>query len=297
MNRRLGLVLVVKCTVILALLGNVLLSSPSPAQAAALLPDMTVTLSSGNSAYSTTAYVGTALIFRATVKNTGNIPLQVTANLTVPAGWDVDQEAYNDCPEALPVRHSCTISWYFTPQATGQVYLRVYLRGNYTDSAGAAARITRSPAFIFNVKPAKGSSGSSGSGSSSTPVPSVGNSPSMTVGLFSGNSIYSSTVYADKPLILRATVKNTGNVPLQVTANLTVPTGWEVDQEMYSDCPEDLASKATCTISWYFTPQATGQVWLRVYVRGNYTTSAGVAGRVTQSPAFIFNVKPPKTSQ
>jgi len=33
----------------------------------------------------------------------------------------------------------------------------------YTDSNGASNRVTQSPAFIFNVKPAKASSSSSGS--------------------------------------------------------------------------------------------------------------------------------------
>jgi hypothetical protein len=122
--------------------------------------------------------------------------------------------------------------------------------------------------------------------------------PNMRVTLTANDaSYYSATIYAAKSLIFRAKVKNTGNVPLQVTANLTVPQNWDVDQDKYSDCPDDLAVRSTCTISWYFTPQASGQVFLRVYVRAFYTNSTGDSKRITQSPAFIFTVKPPKGSQ
>jgi len=290
----------------IALFGSGIMAPSVQAQtqtnlSASVAPNMQVTLISGGSSYASTVYAGNSLIFRAEVKNTGNVPLQVTANLTVPQGWDVDQDKYSDCPENLAIQSTCTISWYFTPQAAGQVILRVYARGVYTTSSGASSRITQSPAFIFNVKPPKGgSTGSSGSGSgstSSTPVPSTSILPNMSVTLFSGNSTYSSTVYAGNSLIFRAEVKNIGNVPLQVTANLTVPQGWDVDQEKFSDCPENLAVQSTCTISWYFTPQATGQVFLRVYARGGYTTSTSSSDRITRSPVFIFTVKPPKASQ
>ncbi len=220
------------------------------------------------------------------------------ANLTVPQNWDVDQEKYSDCQESLPLNNTCTVSWYFTPQASGQVYLRVYARGFYADSNGASQRITQSPAFIFNVKPAKDGSTDTGTGgTTTTPNLTNGNLPNMAVTLISGDSTYASTVFAAKPLIFRAQVKNTGNQDLQVTANLTVPQGWDVDQEKFSDCPESLGARATCTISWYFTPQTAGQVYLRVYVRGEYTLSSGATNRITRSPAYIFNVKPPKTSE
>ena len=83
---------------------------------------------SGDSTYASTVYAGNSLIFRARVRNTGNIPLQIVANLDVPNGWDVDQDKFSDCPESLIVGNSCTISWYFTPQTSRQVYLRVYVR-------------------------------------------------------------------------------------------------------------------------------------------------------------------------
>ena len=118
--------------------------------------DVTLTVND-NSDYSTTVRAGQALIYRAKVKNTGEVPLQVVANLTVPDGWDVDQDQFSDCPETTSLAHksTCTISWYFTPQVSGQVTLRVYVRGIYKDAAGNTGRITESPAFIINVEPAK----------------------------------------------------------------------------------------------------------------------------------------------
>jgi len=281
----------ISLAILLALLASVFFISPVRTQASVILPNMTVTLVSGNNTFSSSVHVGVPLIFRAQVKNSGNVPLQVTSNLTVPQNWDVDQDKYSDCPESLEVGKTCTISWYFTPQAAAQVILRVYVRGVFTDSIGASNRITRSRAFIFYVNTPSSSTGSTGS---TPPVsnPSPGILPNMAVTLMSGNSTYSSTVFAGKPLIFRAQVKNIGSVPLQVTANLTVPLGWDVDQDKYNDCPESLEVRKTCTISWYFTPQAAGQVYLRVYVRGAYTTSSGGSNRITQSPAFIFNVKP-----
>ncbi len=286
----------ISLVILLALLGNSFFVAPARTQASAILPNMSVTLTSWGNTFSTSVHTGVPLIFRAQVKNTGNVPLIVTANLTVPQNWDVDQDKYSDCPASLAVSKICTISWYFTPQAAGQVILRVYVRGGYTDSSGASNRITRSPAFIFNVASPSGTTGSTGTVTPvSTPVPS--NLPNMAVTLTSGSSTYAATIFAGKPIIFRAQVKNTGGLPLQVTANLTVPLGWDVDQDKYSDCPESLDLRKTCTISWYFTPQAEGQVYLRVYVRGAYTTSSGVAGRITRSPAFIFYVKPAKTSE
>jgi hypothetical protein len=292
MNDRLK-IKIISFGILLALLASSLALTPLEARAASILPNMEVTLVSGNSTYAMNVHAGRPLIFRARVKNTGNVPLQIIANLTVPQNWDVDQDKYSDCPDGVAVSKTCTVSWYFTPQAAGQVYLRVFVRGVYTDSTGATNRITRSPAFIFNVASSGESTGTStGTGSSTTT--SAGVLPNMAVTLTDGNSTYSDVIYAGKPLIFRAQVKNTGTVPLQVTANLTVPLGWEVDQDKFSDCPESLAVRKTCTISWYFTPQAQGQVILRVYLRSVYTTSSGGTDRITRSPAFIFNVKPAK---
>jgi len=149
---------IITIAIIMALVGSGVLVPPIQTQASAILPNMSVTLSSGGSTYASTVYVGNSLIFRARVNNTGNVPLQVTANLTVPHGWNVDQNKYSDCPTNLAVGSHCTISWYFTPKVAGQVILRVYVRGHYKNSAGSYdSRITNSPAFIFNVKPPKGS--------------------------------------------------------------------------------------------------------------------------------------------
>jgi hypothetical protein len=128
-------------------------ATPNPAGS---IPSMSVTLIT-NDTYpdSATVPANQALIFRAQVKNTSFIPLQVVANLTIPVGWGVNQNAYSDCPktESLDYNHTCTFSWYFTPQGSGIVYLRVYVRGIYTDSAGNTQRITVSPAFIFTLEP------------------------------------------------------------------------------------------------------------------------------------------------
>jgi len=119
-------------------------------------PSMDVTLiANDTSGFEATISAGTSLIFKAKVKNTSAISMQVVANLAVPDGWDVDQNMFSDCPtnESLDQNETCTISWYFTPHGKGQIYLRVYLRGLYTDSAGASQRITDSPAYLINVVP------------------------------------------------------------------------------------------------------------------------------------------------
>ena len=117
---------------------------------------MNVTLTANDSAaYSVTVPINQVLIFRAQVKNTSNIPLQVVANLTVPDGWGESENPFSDCPDTadLAYKDTCTITWKFNPMVSGQVILRVYVRGIYTDSAGNTQRITQSPAFIFNVEP------------------------------------------------------------------------------------------------------------------------------------------------
>jgi hypothetical protein len=139
----------------LALLASVVAIPTRQAAATVAQPNMQVTLiANDTSYYSATVYAGKQLILRAKVKNVGNVPLQVTANLTVPAGWGVTQNKFSDCPDSLGVRKSCTISWYFNPQTAGQVYLWVYVRA-FPVPTTAARRITQTPLFIFNVKPAK----------------------------------------------------------------------------------------------------------------------------------------------
>ena len=108
-------IFVIGLVLIIAFLGSGILYPSIQAQAqtnlsASVAPNMQVTLISGGSTYASTVYAGNSLIFRAEVKNTGNVSLQVTANLTVPQNWDVDQDKYSDCPENLAVQSTCTIS-------------------------------------------------------------------------------------------------------------------------------------------------------------------------------------------
>jgi len=282
-------------SIVLAVVISAGFISPIPAQASTIMPRMTVTLISGNSTYAATVFVGKPLTITAQVKNTGNVPLRVTANDPTAPNWDLEDRS-SDCPESLAVSKTCMLTWEFSPQVDGQVYLRVYARGYFTTSTGATSRITQSPAFIFNVKPPKGSTSTSGSSGSSTTTTSS-NLPKMAVTLVSGGSTYASTVFAGKPLVFQAQVKNIGGLPLGVSANLTVPIGWDLDADKSSDCPTSLGVRKTCTVTWNFTPQAEGQVFLRVYVRGTYTLSSGTSNRITQAPAFIFNVKPPKVTE
>jgi hypothetical protein len=125
----------------------------------------------------------------------------------------------------------------------------------------------------------------------------TGPAPTMKVTLLTNDlETSSATIYAGQPLILRAQVENTSAIALQVVANLSVPDGWDVDQDKFTDCPTDdsFDRNETCSISWYFTPQGSGQVVLRVYVRGVYTDINGNSQRITDSPAFIFTVQPAK---
>jgi hypothetical protein len=131
--------------------------------------------------------------------------------------------------------------------------------------------------------------GGTGSTVSNGPV------PTMSVTLIANDLYtYSTTVSTNKVLIFRAQVENTSQIPLQVVANLSIPDGWGESEAPYSDCPDTatLGHKVTCTISWKFNPFVTGQVTLRVYVRGYYKDTAGLTQRITQSPGFIVNVVP-----
>jgi hypothetical protein len=285
--------LVVNVALVLALVGSVILQPSISAQAAAVLPNMYVTVWSGGSSYTSTVYTGNQLTFQAKVQNSGNVPLQIVANLTAPTGWSINDQ-YENCG-TLAVASSCTLTWVFTPQVAGQVYLRVYVRGNYTDASGNANRITGAPAFLFNVLPTYTwqtiSNGSILTNTSTVPPATL--YPSMNVTLV-GNDVayYSETVPTGKQFIFRAVVENSSFVPLQVVANLAVPNGWGVTQDSFNSCPStaNLGHKQTCEISWYFNPLVSGQVYLRVYVRAYYLDVYGNLQRITQSPAFIVNV-------
>jgi hypothetical protein len=131
--------------------------APAASNSAGPIPSINVTLivnDSETNSNSATISVNQILSFRAQVQNTSNIPLQVVANLSVPDGWGVSENPFSDCPktEDLALNETCTISWKFDPKVPGQVILRVYVKGFYTDAAGNSQRITESPAFIFNVE-------------------------------------------------------------------------------------------------------------------------------------------------
>ena len=256
---------------------------------------MYVTLLSGGSSYTSTVYTGRQLTFLAKVQNAGNVPLTIAASLETPSGWNLN-EKYDNCG-TLAVSSSCTLTWLFTPQASGQTYLRVYVRGNYTDANGNANRITGAPAFLFNVLPTytwqTQNNGSIVTNTSTAPPATL--APSISVTLIGNDAYtYAETVPMGKQFIFRAQVKNTSNVPLQVVANLAVPNGWGVTQNSFNDCPgtANLGYKQTCTISWYFNPMVAGQVFLRVYVRAYYIDTLGNTQRITSSPAFIVNAVP-----
>jgi hypothetical protein len=291
MKNQLRRFFIITMALVLALAGSGVLQ----AHAAAALPNMYVTLLSGGSTFTSTVYTGKQLNFQARVQNAGNVPLEIVANLTAPTNWSIN-EKYDNCG-TLAVGSSCMLTWVLTPQVSGQVYLRVYVRGNYTDSNGSANRITGSPAFLFNVLPTY-SWQTQVNGSivtNTSTVPPALYLPSMSVTLVGNDAAtYAETVPTGKQFIFRAHIQNTSNIPLQVVANLAVPKGWGVTQEKFSDCPStaNLAHKATCTISWYFNPLVAGQAYLRVYVKAYYTDSVGNTQRITQAPVFIVNAVP-----
>jgi len=283
----------------IALLGSVVLPSAAQAQTEAVDPNMEVTLLSGDRTGYINVIVGSAVNLQAQVKNTGNVPLHIIGSVQAPAGWEITGEPYNGCPDQLNVDETCTLNWVFTPRVAGQVFLRAYIKAVYTLPSGATNRFTMAPGFTFKVASTDQTQTSGATSSTSSTSSSSSSStsvlPNMVVTLLA-NDVRSTaaTIYAEQPLIFRAQVKNTGNVPLQIVAYLNVPSGWEVDEDPYSDCPDQLAVNDTCTISWKFTPQSSGEVFLWTYVKAIYTLPSGATNRFTAAPLFIFHVKPPK---
>lgn len=113
--------------------------------------------------------------------------------------------------------------------------------------------------------------------------------PSMVVTPRVGNSYYQVTTPVNTALTYQADVRNNGDVPLQVIALLTTPSGWEL-LEQYDNCPDALHVGAVCTFTWKFIPHVTGSVLARVYARGFYTDPYGSTQRVTKSPGYVINV-------
>jgi len=104
-----------------------------------------------------------------------------------------------------------------------------------------------------------------------------------------GSSFYQATAYVGTQFTFQADVTNNGDVPLQVIADLTPPSGWDVNEE-YNNCPDSLNVGNLCTFTWVFTPHNRGVVYVRVYAKGLYTDSNGDSQHTTKSPAFFFNV-------
>jgi LysM repeat protein len=113
--------------------------------------------------------------------------------------------------------------------------------------------------------------------------------PSMVVTPQVGGNFFQAAVSAGTQFTFQTKVLNNGDVPLQVIANLTPPSDWEDGN--YNDCPGVLNVGAVCTFTWVFTPHNRGSILVRVYVRGFYTDPYGASQRVTNSPAFVFNVQ------
>jgi hypothetical protein len=113
----------------------------------------------------------------------------------------------------------------------------------------------------------------------------------MNVSPHVGGRYYSYDTMVGKQITFETTVLNNGTFPLQVVANLTTPFRWELI-DRYSNCPASLAIGSSCTFTWIYIPRISGPTWLRVYVRGLYTLPSGISQRITNSPAFLFNVAP-----
>ena len=115
-------------------------------------PSLLATPHVGGNYYSSASTVGAQLAYQITVHNNGNVALQISVSLDLPSDWHLDGTSA-DCPAALGAGSACTLTWLLTPQDTGYAYLRVYVRGYYTDSSGATQRVTGPPAFLFVVNP------------------------------------------------------------------------------------------------------------------------------------------------
>ncbi len=113
--------------------------------------------------------------------------------------------------------------------------------------------------------------------------------PHMIVTPHAGSNYYSTTAYVGQNLNFQTKIENDGIVALQIVAILTPPSGWDINSQT-DDCPDYLAVGSACTLSWLFVPRVSGQALIRVYVRGFYTDSSGSTQRITESPAFLFNI-------
>ena len=292
MSKHLRMLIMVNTALILALVVSLGLQPASRVQAGYWFPHMIVTPHAGSSYGSTTAYVGQNLNFQTRVENDGIVALQIIAILTPPSGWDIASQT-DDCPDYLAVGSACTLSWVFVPHLSGSYLVRVYVRGFYTDSAGASQRITESPAFLFNIITA-GQAQTQLTGTSTTTTAAAAPFyyfPSVSVTPHVGSSYYSIATKVGSEITFEARVQNNGNQALQMLAYLTPPFKWEVIGQ-FNDCPASLAAGGVCTFTWKFIPHISGPTWVRVYVRGLYNFVGGYTDRATNSSGFLFNVSP-----
>jgi hypothetical protein len=113
-------------------------------------PSLVVTPMVGGAYFQATVRVGQPFTFQARVRNNGDVPLQVIANLDTPGNWDLG-DVRSDCQDTLHVGGTCTFSWVFTPRVNGSVLMRVYVRGFYTDPYGSQQRVTDSPGYVVGA--------------------------------------------------------------------------------------------------------------------------------------------------
>jgi LysM repeat protein len=112
-------------------------------------PNVRVTLHVGDNYISSTAALGQEVTLSAKIHNDGDTPLQLVAYLTPPTDYWLEG-TFDDCPDKLGIGNVCTMSWVLTPQVSGSAWVRVYVRGFFTNLAGYQ-RVTASPAFLFIV--------------------------------------------------------------------------------------------------------------------------------------------------
>jgi LysM repeat protein len=112
-------------------------------------PNMVVTLSVNSTYIAAKVPLKSEFTLYARVHNNGSVPLSIVGYTTPPAGiWLEGHDV--DCPEPLPIGGTCNEWWIFSAQESTSAWIRVYIRGFFTDINGYQ-RITQSPAFQIIV--------------------------------------------------------------------------------------------------------------------------------------------------
>jgi len=176
-----------------------------------------------------------------TLTNTGTTALTISA-LSVTGAESGDFSQTSTCGSSVAVSGSCTITVTFTPTTTG--------------ARSATVTITDSSPNSPQSVPL--------SGTGSNPSPTVGLSPtSLSFGV-------QAVGVSSSPLI--ATLANTGNLPLAISA-LGVTGAESGDFSQMSTCGSSLAAGANCTITVTFTPTTTGARGAAVTITDNAPNS------------------------